>query len=349
MQAEVAALALAVAGGAALLLCGVALARRRRGRGLPAGARALLGAVPDALGDASILLDGDGRVVASSAVARLRFAHPAVRGRSVKELLGEQADLLRRGLGRGPASGWLALPGAEPGSPPVHAVLVRVAARPVRELLVLRFAEPRPPPLPAPLAAPTRQARAVAHADLAALGVVLERPVRQAATAAGLLRLALPSTAAPEELDRLERALGEAERRIRWLRASRDGPPRLAAVDLAELVGDLLGGVPAGRARLRAQLAPAPAFVDAARVRAALREVLRAAAEALPAGGEVIVRVGVRSGAAVLELASAAAASAAGEAAALARALLAPEGGEVELEAVPGRGGVCRISLPTVA
>jgi hypothetical protein len=57
----------------------------------------------------------------------------------------------------------------------------------------------------------------------------------------------------------------------------------------------------------------------------------------------------MRAGAAVLELGSAAATGAVGEAAALARALLATEGGQVEVESVPGHGGLCRISLPSAA
>jgi signal transduction histidine kinase len=181
--------------------------------------------------------------------------------------------------------------------------------------------------------------------DLAALGAALERPVRQAATAAGLLRLTLPAAAVSRELQRVESALEEIERRIHSFQTAGAGSQEAASVDLAALVGDLLGGSPAWRARLRPQLAPARAWVDAARVRAAVCEVLRAAAEDAPSGGEVVVRVGVHSGAAVLELGSAAPA-AVGQAAALARALLASEGGEVELEAVPGRGGLCRISLP---
>lgn len=342
VQANLAALALA--GGAALLLCGLALARRALRR-LPAGTDALLLNVPDALGDAAFLLNAEGRVVACSTLAAARFPPAGHRGRRIDELLGEQASVLRRGLARGPATGRL-----DVGGNAAQAVLVRVSARPVRELLVVRL-EPglRPPPLPAPVAGPTPRARAAARADLAALGAALERPLQQAATAAGLLRLALPATAVPSELQRLESALEEAERRIRWLRSAGEGTRQLAAVDLADLVGGLLGGVPAGAARLHPQLAPARAWIDPARVRTALREVLRTAAEALPAGGEVIIRVGVRSGAAFLELGSGAAAGVVGEVAALARALLAPEGGQVEVEAVPGRGGVCRISLPAVA
>ncbi len=346
VQAGLAALALVVTGGAALLLCGLALARRWLRGGLPPGTDALLRTVPDALGDAALLLDGAGCVLGASTVAAARLPQPGLRGRHLEELLGEQATLLRRGIARGPTAGRLEIAGAGP----VHAVVVRVRAHPVRDLLVMRFeGGPRPPPLPRALAGPAAPARAAARADLAALGAALLRPVEEAATAAGLLRLSWPGATAPGELQRVESALEEAERRIRWLRSAGGGARELAAVDLADLVAELLGGAPAWRARLRPQLAPARAWIDAGRVRAAVREVLRAAAEALPAGAEVVVRVGVRAGAAVVELGLAAAPGAVGEAAALARALLATEGGEVEVEAVPGRGGVCRISLPSVA
>jgi signal transduction histidine kinase len=346
VQAGLAALALAVIGGAALLLAGLLLSRARRMGALRGEAEALLRDVPDALGDAAFLLDAAGRVLAASAVAEMRFPPGALLGRRIEELLGEQAALLRRGLARGLAAGRLEYTGAGP----AHTVLVRVGARPVRDLVVMRFDRPRrPPPLPEPVVGPPPRARAAARADLAALGAALQGPVQQAATAAGLLRLSWPGSAVPRELERLESALEEAERRTRTLQAGAHGSRELAAVDLAALVGDVLGGAPAWRARLRPDLAPARAWVDPGRVRSALREVLRATAEAVPAGAEVSVRVGVRSGAVVLELGPAVAGAAVGEAAALARALLATEGGEVVLESVPGRGGVCRISLPSAA
>jgi signal transduction histidine kinase len=346
VQAILAVLALAVIGGAALLLAGFLLASARRSSALRNGAEALLRDVPDALGDAAFLLDGDGRVLAASAVAEMRFPPGALRGRRIEELLGEQATVLRRGLSRGAAAGRLEYAGAGP----AHTVLVRVGARPVRDLVVMRFDRPvQPPPLPEPVLGPTPRARATARADLAALGAALQGPIQQASTSAGLLRLSLPLGALPGELARLEGALEEAERRIRWSQAGGQGSREVTAVDLAALVGEVLGGAPAWRARLRPQLAPARAWVDAGRVRNAVREVLRAAAEALPAGGEVSVRVGVRSGAAVLELGPAIAGAAVGEAAALARALLSTEGGQVVLEAVPGRGGLCRITLPSAA
>ncbi|HET6438445.1 MAG TPA: hypothetical protein VFG59_10310 [Anaeromyxobacter sp.] len=329
------ALALAIAGGTALLAA-CAVARRRR-------PGPLLGAVPDALGDAAFLLDARGRIVAASSVAAQRFGAAAQRGRPVEDLLGAEVALLRKGVGKGPSSGRLRLSGTAPGVVWARAVLARVGVRPVRDLLVVRIERSAPPPLPERSGAP----RAGAGLDPSAVGATLLRPLERAATAAGLLRLVLPSGLGSAELQRLEGSLEELERRLRWLRASVGAPREAAAVDLGAMVGELLGGIPSGRARLKAQLAPAQAWVDAARVRMALREVLLAAADALPAGGEVTVRVGPRSGAAFLELASGAAG--AGEAAAVARALLAPEGGQVEVEAMPGRGRVCRIWLPGAA
>jgi signal transduction histidine kinase len=188
------------------------------------------------------------------------------------------------------------------------------------------------------------------RAGLGALAAALLPPVERAATAAGLLRLSLPSRRAGagmsqgDELGRVEAELAEIERRLRWLQASgRELGARPGPVDLAALVSELASGAPPGRTRLRTQLAPARALADAGRLRTALREVLRAAADALPEGGELLVRVAERSGAAVLEVVPAAAAA---EAVALARTLLVPEGGEVELDVPPGRSGVCRILLP---
>jgi hypothetical protein len=247
--------------------------------------------------------------------------------------------VLRRGLGRGPATGRLTLPDGG-----AQAVLVRMSSRPVRDLLVLRPDEPpRPPPLPSEAVLPPPQ---VARADLGAVGAALLRPIERAATAVGLLRLSLPDGTAPEELQRLEAELADVERRLRWLHAAGSEKARHEGpVDLTALVSELAGKGMPGRARLSTQLGPARAWADAGRLRTALREVLRAAAGELPAGGELRVRVGARAGRAMLELGTAGEAV---EAAALARALVVPEGGEVEVEATAGRGGICRILLPAV-
>jgi hypothetical protein len=247
---------------------------------------------------------------------------------------------------RGPAAAHVELADGRCASAVVH----RIGGRPVHDILVFRLEpEPRPPPLPALRAA--HAPRPGLRVDLAALAAALLPPVERAATAAGLLRLSSPAAspragvARPrDELGRLEVELAEIERRLRWLQASgRELAGRAGPVDLAALVSELVGSAPPGHGRVRTQLAPARAHADAGRLRTALREILRAAADAVPAGGELLVRVAARSGAAVLELVPAAAAA---EAVALARTFLVPEGGEVELEVPPGRAGVCRILLP---
>lgn len=343
MQAGLAALALALGGGALLLLSirlGSALAARR-GAAEAGRTAALLWRVAEALGDPALLLDGRGRIIAANAPARARLPGVAgAVGRSVEELLGAEVALLRRGLGRRAASGRLAL---EPAG--VTAVVARAWARPARELLVLRFDEARPPPLPArPLLHDRRRSPGrPAPLDVSAVGAALLRPIERASTAAGLLRLSLP-TEAGRELARIEAELADLERRLRWLHAAGRELRREGPVDLSALVGDLLDKALPVPARRGAQLRPARAWADAARLRTALREVLRVAAGELPLGAGLEVRVGVRGGRAVLELATAAEAS---EAAALARALVVPEGGEVEVDVRAGRGSLCRLSFPS--
>jgi len=351
VQATVAALALVLGGGAIGLLLAVAFGAWRAAR---PGARALekhLWAVSEALGDPAFLLDARGRIVAASRAATARFGDD-LWGRGIEEVLGAQAALLLRGVARGPAAARIDLDGRPAAA---SAVVERLASRPARDLVVLRIdPAPRPPPLPAPRAARVELAppQPALRAGLATLAAALLPPVERASTAAGLLRLSLPTLPArggapgpspSDELRRLEAELAALERRLRWLQASgRELAAPVASVDLAALVAELAGSAPHGR-RLRTQLTPARALADAGRLRTALREILRSAGEALPAGGELLVRVAARSGAAVLELVPAAAAV---EAAALARTLLVPDGGEVEVEAPPGRAGVCRILLP---
>jgi signal transduction histidine kinase len=346
VQAGLAVLALALCGGALVLLA-LRLRRHvavRRRTGVSPRTASLLWAVSDALGDAAVLLDGRGHIAAASPSARARLAGErgaaGLLGRSVEEVLGPDAALLRRGLERGPASGRLDRPGAADG---VAAVLLRVSLRPVRDLLVLRWERRTPPPLPGPAADPGPAQRGAVRAELGALGAALLRPIERASTAAGLLRLGLTG-AGSEELRRIEDELAGVERKLRWLHAAgRAAPRHEGPVDLAALVGELVGKAVPGRARLRAQLAPTSAWADPGRLRTVLREVLRAAYDDLPAGAELWVRVAPRSGNAVLELVPA---SEATEAAALARALVVPEGGEVVVEAAAGHGGLCRISFP---
>jgi signal transduction histidine kinase len=351
VQATMAALALVLGGGAIGLLLAMAFAAWRAAR---PGARALekhLWAVSDALGDPAFVLDARGRIVAASRGARARFGDD-LGGRSVEDVLGSQAALLLRGVARGPAAARIDL-GGRPAA--ANAVVERISSRPARDLVVLRVdPEPRPPPLPAPRAPRVELAprQPGLRAGLGAVAAALLPPVERASTAAGLLRLTLPmlpgrggatGPSPSDELRRLEAELAALERRLRWLQASgREVAVPVGPVDLAALVAELAGSAPHGR-RLRTQLTPARALADAGRLRTALREILRSAGEAVPAGGELLVRVAARSGAVVLELVPAAAAA---EAVALARTLLVPDGGEVELEAPPGRAGVCRILLP---
>jgi hypothetical protein len=347
VQGGTAALALEL--GALAVLAGWLLARRPRAKLSPA-VGALLVTVPDALGDAAFLLDGEGRVVAANAEA-VRLAGPqrAAAGSLAENALGPDLALLRRGLAGGPCSAVMALPSAA-GAGRVQAVLLRVAARPARDLLVLRpMRAPSPPPLPARAPPPLPAARAAAAADLGAVGAALRGPVGRASTSAALLRLALPALAAGPagELIRLEEAIAELERRVgALLRAGAAGTGHPRALDLAALVEEVAGGLPVGP-RLRVEPAPARVLADEGRVRAALREVLRAAAGGSVAR-DVSIRVGARGGSAFLELTSDGAGERQADAAALARALLAPEGARVEVEAVPGRGRVCRIALPAL-
>jgi signal transduction histidine kinase len=340
---------LLLAMGALLLaaaLLGAALLAGRRGR-LPRALRPLLGAVPDALGDAALLLEPKGTIAAANAAAgRLAGVPPArLSGVSAAAVFGKDLAILQRGTTRGPGAGAIAVASAA-GSVRVRAVVARVSARPPLDLAVLR-PEPgpvRPPPLPAVAPPPPRRAegRAEGRADLAAVSAALRTPVCRAATAASMLRLLLPDgVRARDELDRLDAAVRDLEVRLAALAsAGASGSDATRAVDVAALVGELLA-LP-GPVRIRAALAPARALADEARLRTALREVLRAAAEALPSGAELVVSVGARGPSAIVELAPAALATDGGVAA-IARALLGPEGGRVEVEAVPS---LCRVVLP---
>lgn len=333
------------------LLAGVLLGRRAAR--VPRAIRPLLGAVPDALGDAAFLLDGGGRVVAANAAAGRLARAPSARlaGARIEALLGPDLAALRQGVALGPASARLVLRvGA---GPPVgaRAVVARVSTRPPRDLAVIRpDPPPGPPPLPrrAPLAPEAEDGSAAqARAALAAMGTALREPAARASTAASMLRLLLPG-AGPEgkELDRLEGALATLEQRLAAIRGSGAGPlDRPRVLDLAALVQELLAGRGRAAIRIRAALAPARTRADEGRVRGALSEVLAAALAGLPAGGELAVRVEPRGAAAVVELSSPAA-GADPERAAIAQALLGQEGGRVDVEDVPGRGSRWRIALP---
>lgn len=343
--------ALAIGAGtlAALAVALLALLLRARRPGVPAEARALLAEVPGALGDAALLLDPGGFVVAGNAEAAALAGLPPerLRGARASVILGEDLAVLQRGAARGPSAARVQLR-TRGGVAPARAVVVRVSSRPPRDLAVLRPepAAPRPTPPPLP---PARPGAGPSSADLGAIAAALREPLARAATAASMLRLLAPRLPlGAGELARLEGALGDLERRLGALGAS-SGGGGVRPVDLAAALGELAAQLPPG-VRVRAALEPAPVLADEARLRATLRELLRAMSEALPAGGELTATVAVRRGAAVLELGRAGGRGA-GEAgaAALARAALGPEGARVEEETAPGRGRVLRLVLPLAA
>lgn len=335
--------------GASAVLVALAWARRRRALA-PAVAR-LARAIPEALGDALLVAEGGGRIVEANDAA-LVLAGGALVGRDLASL-GSDLAVLSRGLARGPASGIVTL------SPPAgrlraRAALLRVSTRPPRDLVVLRpLAPSRPPPLPPPGPAPRRErpaatapAAAEARAVVAAAAAAVRDPVARAARAAALLRLCAPALAgrAAGALQDLEAALADADRRGAALAAAGEADAR-RGVDLAALVEELAGALaPPPGVALRVSAAPARALADERPLRAALRELLRCAAEALPAGGEIAVAV--RGGAAgpLVEIAPCGAGSA--PLAALARALLAPQGARVEEETRRVGGPLVRIVLP---
>ena len=340
-------LAAVVVAAAALLLLRRALLRRRA---IPEGFARLFQAIPDALGDAVIALDPVGRIV----LANARAAHLV--GITVAELVDRHiADLstelaaLARGLERGPATARIVLAG--PGGPiGIRAALARVSATPPLALVVLRpLPRPSPPPLPEPSPAPWRE-QGEARAGLAAAAAALRDPVADAGDALSLLRLAVPPLAprADEALAACETALDVAARRVAALEtAAQPGTPR-RALDLAAVMEDLVATFPTPPGiRLRFDLGACRAVADDRVIRAAVREILGAAAAALPAGGEIGIAVRGGRSAATIEIRTPAGIAAGGLA--LARALVAPQGGRVEDEAVPGRGWIVRIALEGAA
>jgi signal transduction histidine kinase len=341
---QVGATVLALAAGLALAGAGMFAAWRARARPVPRA----LALTADALGDAVLVVDRAGAVALAGGAAGRLAGIPARRleGLPAERLLGDDVAVLLRDARRGPAAGDVRLPGSG------AARAARVAAAPLgggRVLLVLRpLAVARPPPLPVAAPPPVPARRAAAHAELAAASAALRGPARRASTAAALLRLQWPTGAAADgDLARLEEALGDLDRRLRALAvAGGDGAGRTGAVDVAAVAADVAAAPLPGGGRVRAALAPARATCEEGRLRTALRELLRAAAAAhRGAPLELAVRC---SGARVLVEVTAGALPGE-ELAGLARALLGAEGGEVEVDAVPGRVAVCRVSLPRCA
>ncbi len=285
---------------AALLAAVAALAALRRGllrrRAVPAGVALLAEAIPDALGDAVLAMDAAGRIGhANTAAARIL-------GTTVAELVDREVatvapevGALARGLDRGPATARIVVPGPR-GPVRVRAVLVRVSAHPPWALAVLRpLPRPKPPPLPSRVPWP---ARGAARAGLAAAAAALGDPVADAADALSILRLAAPplGTRASAALAEAEAALEEGARRVAALATAGQGGVR-RSIDLAALVEDLVGTFPApAGVRVRFDhLAPARAVADDRPVRAALRELLAAAAATVPSGRRARRRRAVES------------------------------------------------------
>lgn len=341
----------ALAALAALVALRGALLRRR---GVPGAVALLAEAIPDALGDAVLAIDAAGRIGhANSAAARLLGISVADLVDADLAAVAPELFLLSRGLERGPARARIQVP-VQGGAVRVRAALVRVVARPpwalavLRPLLVARVSPPPlPPPVPPPLAASAPpSSRREARAGLAAAAASLRDPVARATEALSLLRLAAPplSAQAAGELAAAEDALAVAGRRVAALASAGQGTGARHALDLAALVEELVAAFPAPPGvHLRFDLAPSRALADDRPVRAAVRELLAAAAAALPAGGEIAVAVGTSGGAATIEIRAPAHVSPGGLS--LARALVAPQGGRVEEEPVPGRGAIVRIAL----
>jgi signal transduction histidine kinase len=339
---ELAGVVAAAASIAAVLLRRVLMRRRS----VPARVARLVQSIPDALGDAVLALDPAGRILlANSAAARLAGTSvAALVDRDVGELSPELASLAL-GLERGPAAARVALTGRD-GPVRVRAALVRVSSRPPVGLAVLRpLPHPGPPPLP-PLAAPPLE-RGDAREGLATAAAALRDPAVEAADALSLFRLRAPPLAPPAEvaLAAAEAAVGVVCRRVATLAAAAEhGGCNRRPVDVAALVEDLVETFPAPRGvRLTLDLGASRALVDHRPVRAALREILAAAAAALPAGGEIAVAVQQRAATAIVEIRAPAGVAAGGLA--LARALVVPQGGRVEDEAAPGGGSVVRVAL----
>jgi signal transduction histidine kinase len=339
----------ALAGGLAALAAAMrAAARRRRGVGPERLARAVL----EPLGDALLALDADGRVVQANpaAEALLGASGAALAGRPVASL-GTDLAVLRHGAPRGPSAGLATILTAR-GPVLAHAAVVRVAAQPARDLALLRPVAAVPPALPPPPEPPLEvepMEDGAATPALAAVAAALREPFGRASASASYVRLLAPPLPphAAEALDRLEEALEDLARRLAALGASDARGADGSDVALAPLVRDLLAAwAPPAGVRVRVALADATARADERALRAALRELLRAAGVGAARGREVLVSVSVRGGAALVEIAGAA--PGCEGAVALARALVHAQGGRVEEE---GHGGdrLLRLVLPLAA
>jgi PAS domain-containing protein len=368
-------LVLAATGAAGLGCAAWAVARekRRREAGVPLEVDALLRGLSTALGDAAVAFDESGRVIwANDAAVALAGGSAESVARRGRDVLGEDLSVLVRGLTRGPVTGRIAV--ATPaGRVPARAAAIRVELPSPVDVAAVRVDPPpaavltaadgpRPEPAlvvdeadivrgdPRPLA-PATADRGSLDARLAvrALRAEVGAPLAQASAAASLLRLALQpgNAAADAQLEHLAAALAHAEEQLGRLVAAPEAAAPPEAVDLDALASAALAGVPfAPGVRVRRASAPAFALADAAQLRLAVRHVLRAAAAAMPAGGELGLRAFVRDGRAALEVADTGAACAGPMDLALAERLVVQSGGTLERLAVPGRGALCRVSFP---
>jgi hypothetical protein len=339
---------------AAAGLLAVALIAGRAGRLASASAtRALADAIPEALGDAALLVDERGVVVwASETFSRIAGPDPRAHSGRALETLSIDLPVLMRGLSRGPASGIVSLR-TRAGDVRARAALVRISRKPPRDVVVLR---PLTPPAlgaaPTAATAPTGT-MAVEAAEppagdgpgvsLAGIPAALHGPIERATRAASMLRLVAPPLAprAEEALAVLERALEDAERRLTTLALAGRLRAERSTVDLASMVEDVaLGIAPRSAIRISLGVAAGRALVDERALRSALRELLGA----LAAAGRALSLVATEEeGRPAMEIEVGAADV--GEALSLARALLAPQGGRIEETVAAGRGRVVRIVL----
>lgn len=334
-----------VAATLAVALLATALARwvvrRRRSRGV--GSPVVESSI--ALGNPALLVDAGGAVVwASETFAALLGVRPAdLAGRALAALSPDLA-ILARGLGRGPASGVVALE-TPSGEIRARAALVRVSRRPPRDAVVLR-PMPAPPPLPlrGPAPGPAAAPPGGDEGALIAVAAAAREPIAQASRAASMLRLAAPRLPgrAAAALAELERALEEAERRVAAIALGARGAGRPGSLDLVALIEDVaMGIVPRGSVRVTLAEAPGRVLGDERALRVALREVLAAVARA---GRGISAAIAPGDAGPVVEIDARGADSA--SAASLARALLASQGARVVEDLAPGGARVIRISLP---
>lgn len=332
-------LATFVALGVAVALGSLLRARRGRARLPPALRR--LEELSGALGDAVLVAEGTGRIVRANDAAVQLVGTERLVGMDIASL-GPDLAAVARGLARGPASAFVAVEAAG-GPVRAHASLARIPSSPDLDVILLRpeALSVRPPALPTPRPAPTPSDSAKARAAIAAAAAALREPLARAGRAASLLRLVGPPLAAraADALGALEAAVEDADRRASLLSAAGEGGHG-RALDVASLVADLVGAfAPPPGVRVRTRLAPACALADDRPLRAALREILRAAAQG---GGEVEIEVSAGVAGPSITIAARAVSDGA---AALARALVAPHGGRVEEHQAPGRGHVVEVAL----